>query len=550
MSSSLSNIALTGLSAGQNALNSVASNISNVYVSGYNRQTTQLAEMGTNGATGAGTGVQVTGVSRAYDALLMGQLRDASSTSAASTSYSDQISQINSLFSSTTSSLSTSMSTFFSSLQSLSSNAGDSAARQTVIGSAQSLVSQFQSNDSYLRNLDDTVNKQLSTSADQINTYATQIANLNDQIVRQGSDGASNAMLDQRDQLVNSLNQLVGVTTTTQKDNSVTVSFAGGLTLVQGNTAAQVKAVASQSDATRTVLAYDNGIGSPTVINEKSLSTGSVGGVLAFRSGPLDTARNQLGQIAVALAGSFNAQHVQGVDLNGNPGANFFNYGQPSVIGNTKNSVGGATLTATFADTSAVKASSYNVKYDGSAWQVTRASDGTSVSYTTTANSDGSSTLGFDGLAVNISGTPAANDQYTLNPTANVIAGMSVAVTDPSAIAAGQAGTDNGASDNRNAQALLALQTGQVVGGSATLSSAYASLISSVGTEASNATITATSQTNIVTQLTTKQQSISGVNLDEEYADLQRYQQYYQANAQVLTTAGTLFTTILSAVNN
>src|SRR5471030_1965744 len=184
MSSSLSNIALTGLSAGQNALNSVASNISNVYVSGYNRQTTQLAEMGTNGSTG--TGVQVTGVSRAYDALVMGQLRNASSTSAASTSYSDQISQINSLFLSTTSSLSTSMSTFFSSLQSLSSNAGDSAARQTVIGSAQSLVSQFQSNDSYLRTLDDAVNKQLSTSADQINTYATQIANLNDQIVRQG----------------------------------------------------------------------------------------------------------------------------------------------------------------------------------------------------------------------------------------------------------------------------------------------------------------------------------------------------------------------------
>ncbi len=550
MSSSLSNIALTGLSAAQNALNSVASNISNVYVSGYNRQTTQLAEMPTSNATGStGTGVQVTGVSRAYDALVVAQLRNASSTSAASTTYSSQIGQINSLLSSTTSSLSTSMSTFFTSLQSLSSNAGDTAARQTVIGSAQSLVSQFQSNDSYLRTLDDAVNKQLSTSADQINTYATQIANLNDQIVRQGADGASNAMLDQRDELVNNLNQLVGVTTTTQKDNSITVSFAGGLTLVQGNTAAQVKAVASQSDATRTVLAYDNGIGSPVVINEKNLTTGSVGGVLTFRSGALDDARNQLGQIAVALAGSFNTQHAQGVDLDGNAGADFFTLGQPSTIANTQNT-GSATLTTTIADSSAVQASSYNVKYASGAWQVTRASDGTSVSYTTTVESDGSSTLNFDGLDMNVSGTPAANDQYTVNPVTNAVAGMSVAITDPGAIAAGQADANTGDSDNRNAQALLALQTGKVVGGTTTLSSAYASLVSSVGTAASNATITATSQTNIVTQLTTQQQSISGVNLDEEYADLQRYQQYYQANAQVLSTAGTLFNTILSAVNN
>jgi len=550
MSSSLSNIALTGLSAAQNALNSVASNISNVYVDGYNRQTTKLAEMPTSNTTGStGTGVQVTGVSRAYDALVVSQLRNASSTSAASTTYSDQIGQINSLLSSTTSSLSTSMSTFFSSLQSLSSNAGDTAARQTVIGSAQSLVSQFKSNDSYLRTLDDAVNKQLSTSADQINTYATQIANLNDQIVRQGSGGASNAMLDQRDELVNNLNQLVGVTTTTQKDNSVTVSFAGGLTLVQGNTAAQVKAVASTSDATRTVLAYDNGIGSPVVINEKNLTTGSVGGVLSFRSGALDTARNQLGQIAVAMAGSFNAQHVQGVDLDGNAGADFFTLGQPSTIANTQNT-GSAALTTTITDSTAVQASSYNVKYSGGAWQVSRASDGTSVSYTTAANADGSSTLSFDGLAMNVSGTPAANDQFTVNPVTNAVAGMSVAITDPGAIAAGQADANTGDSDNRNAKALLALQTGKVVGGTTTLSSAYASLVSSVGTTASNATITATAQTNIVTQLTTQQQSISGVNLDEEYADLQRYQQYYQANAQVLTTAGTLFNTILSAVNN
>ncbi len=56
-----------------------------------------------------------------------------------------------------------------------------------------------------------------------------------------------------------------------------------------------------------------------------------------------------------------------------------FTIGNPSVTANTKNT-GSAVLDVTFADTSAVKASSYNVKYTGGAWQVTRASDGTSVS--------------------------------------------------------------------------------------------------------------------------------------------------------------------------
>lgn len=51
---------------------------------------------------------------------------------------------------------------------------------------------------------------------------------------------------------------------------------------------------------------------------------------------------------------------------------------------------------------------------------------------------------------------------------------------------------------------------------------------------------------NVVTQLTKQQQSISGVNLDEEYGNLQRYQQYYLANAQVLQTASTLFDALMN----
>lgn len=55
-----------------------------------------------------------------------------------------------------------------------------------------------------------------------------------------------------------------------------------------------------------------------------------------------------------------------------------------------------------------------------------------------------------------------------------------------------------------------------------------------------------TTQANVVKQLYKQQQSVSGVNLDEEYGNLQRYQQYYLANAQVLQTANALFDALLN----
>ncbi len=95
------------------------------------------------------------------------------------------------------------------------------------------------------------------------------------------------------------------------------------------------------------------------------------------------------------------------------------------------------------------------------------------------------------------------------------------------------------------AGALLDLQSAKKVGGNKTFNDAYATLVSDVGNKTSTLKTSSTTQTNVVTQLSNQQQSISGVNLDEEYGNLQRYQQYYLANAQVLQTASTLFNALL-----
>jgi flagellar hook-associated protein 1 FlgK len=108
----------------------------------------------------------------------------------------------------------------------------------------------------------------------------------------------------------------------------------------------------------------------------------------------------------------------------------------------------------------------------------------------------------------------------------------------------------SGVADNRNALLLAGLQTVNTVGNStANYQSAYSQLVAQVGNRAREIEVQGKAQDTIVTQTQAAQQSLSGVNLDEEAANLIRYQQAYQASGKVLQVASTLFDTILELGN-
>ena len=549
--SSLINNAMSGLSAAQAALNTASNNISSYNVAGYTRQTTIMAQANsTLGAGGwVGNGVYVSGVQREYDSFITNQLRAAQNQSSGLTTRYEQMSKIDNLLSSKTSSISTSMQGFFTSLQTLVSNAEDPAARQALIGKAEGLVNQFRTTDQYLRDQDKQVNTAIKASVDQINNYSKQIANLNDQISRMtgvGAGASPNDLLDQRDQLVSELNQIVGVEVSVQDGGTYNVTMANGYSLVQGSNARQLAAVPSSDDPSRTTVAYVDGVAGEVAIPEKLITTGSLGGLLTFRSQELDQTRNTLGQLALAFADAFNTQHKEGFDANGDPGKNFFDIGGPAVLSNTKNKGTGA-LDVKMTDSSSVQATDYKITFDGTDWQVTRLADNTSFKPTVTGGK-----MSFDGLEITVKNGALANDSFTVKPVGDAIINMKVAVTDESKIAMAEVSkndldpnVDKGKSDNRNGQKLLDLQTKSTVGDK-TFNDAYATLVSDVGNKTATLKTSATTQNNVVTQLYKQQQSISGVNLDEEYGNLQRYQQYYLANAQVLQTANALFDALIN----
>ncbi|EMG7865483.1 flagellar hook-associated protein FlgK [Enterobacter hormaechei] len=543
--SSLINSAMSGLSAAQSALNTVSNNISSYNVAGYTRQTTILGASNSTltGGGWVGNGVYVSGVQREYDAFITNQLRAAQNQSSGLTTRYQQMSKIDDVLSDTTNSLSANLQDFFKSLQTLVSNAEDPAARQTVLGKADGLVNQFKTNDQYLRDQDAQVNTAISTSVDQINNYAKQIANLNDQISRLtgvGAGASPNELLDQRDQLVSELNKIVGVDVTVQDSGTYNISIANGYTLVQGSNASQLAAVKSSADPARTTIAYVDTAAGNVEISEKQITTGSLGGLLTFRSQDLDQARNTLNQMALAFADAMNTQHQAGFDANGDKGGKLFDFGSPALLSNGKNT-GSASVTATMTDSTKVQATNYKVEYNGTDWTITRLSDNTSF----TAKPDASGNLSFDGLNVKISGSADNKDSFIVKPVNDVIVNMDVAISDESKLAMASA-KGSGESDNTNGQKLLDLQSAKLVGGNKTFNDAYAALVSTVGSTTASLKTSSETKVNVVTQLTKQQQSISGVNLDEEYGNLQRYQQYYLANAQVLQTASTLFDALIN----
>ena len=128
----------------------------------------------------------------------------------------------------------------------------------------------------------------------------------------------------------------------------------------------------------------------------------------------------------------------------------------------------------------------------------------------------------YNGWRITLDGTPAAGDAFNVGPN-------------PSP-----------AADNRNALALGTLASQPLVDG-ATINDAYANLIADVGLRTQSAQDNATVSQAIEQDATTRQQSASGVNLDEEAANLLRFQQAYQASAKIIQASQTLFDALLAA---
>lgn len=621
---------LSGLMASQRSLATTGHNIANVNNPAYSRQRVELSAAGPQYVVSGfiGRGVDIATISRVYDGFLTQQVRQHDANLNQSQTMNGLVEQLSGVLGDANTGLAPSLRQFFAAVQDVADDPASIPARQVMLSQGEALSARFQNTDRQLNELRENVNGNLRTTVGEINQLAHSIAEANRDIAAaQGKMGAPpNDLLDQRDRLLADLSQRVSLQTVVQTDGSLNVFIGNGQSLVVGTRTLPLETAPSATDPQDLVIRQQGQLVGTDL--SAQLTGGRLGGYIDFRDKVLEPAHNNLGLLAVGLADTFNTQHQRGIDINGNLGRDFFQAGSPQLFANANNT-GSGTANVTIADSSQLRSSDYEVRYDGANYSVQRLADKTVVA-------TGVGPFTVDGLNINLSGTPAAGDRFLVQPTRLGAHGFAVVVTTSQEIAAAEpirtaanstnlgsakisAGTvvdstnpnlrqavdirfttptsfevvevatntplatgqpytsadpvtvngwevhisgapqvgdtfrvennAGGVGDNRNALALAGLQSSRtLLGGTATYQDAHGQLVAEVAAQGSRAQSTLQSQQALLDQAKQARDAVSGVNLDEEAADLVRFQQAYEASAQVIRTADTLFSTLLDAV--
>lgn len=558
----LANLGKAGLLVAQNRLATAGHNINNAATAGFNRQTVLSQTAGATATAGGwiGRGVQAVSVMRSYDNFLYNQFTSSLTRGAALKTYGDQISQVNNLVADRTVGISPNIQKFFDSLDALATAPADVAARQELLGRANSLASQVRDANAFLDEQRQNVNTQIDTTVTQINSYLDRIQDLNRQITTAKATNPGqppNDLLDQRDQLAAELGQLVDIKVYEQ-DDRFSITIGNGQTVLGGDTVYRLQVRPSAADPGRMAVNYTvmdaAGNLQPVEMQDKLLAGGKLGGLLTFRTDVLDVTQNDLGRLALGISMAVNAQHAQGYDPSGAQGGNFFAVAQPKIIGNAHNAAT-TVPAASIQDVSQLTTQDYRLAFDGVNYSVTRLPEGTVV-----GSIAGAGTLTVDGVEFDttaIAGA-AAGDSWLIQPARNAAGGMHVDITDPAKIAAagwdpdanGGAGGPAGSANGDNALKLAALRSEKILGnGTMGLNEAYSQLVNGVAVKTQTNTTAQKAQESLIQQNYAAQQAVSGVNMDEEYINLQQYQEQYRAAARLIDTASTLFDTLLSLRN-
>ncbi|MCU0840787.1 MAG: flagellar hook-associated protein FlgK [Thiobacillaceae bacterium] len=558
MTAGIIGISITGLNAAQAALRTTQHNISNANTPGFHRQQVQLATQPPSytGAGYFGNGVNVAAVTRAYSQFLDQELHATQGQLARNQVYATYASQIDRLLGDRDSGLSTALSAFFGAVGEVANDPTSMAARQTLLAAGRNLAGRVNNLGGVLDGMRQGINQEMAVITDQVNAYARQIAALNDDIAASEARGGTiaNDLRDQREQLTAELNTLVNVTVVNQTDGTYNVYIGAGQPLVIGNLAGRMAVVDQPGDPSLKVPALvNNNLAIP--FGADAISGGRLGGLLAMREEVLLPAQNELGRIAIAIADQFNDQHRAGYGIADAVQRAFFAseagmLRQPAAYA-SNSSANPPDIAIALADSDALTGSDYLLSFDGANYNLVRLSDNQAVA----SNLAPGATATVDGFSLTVDAgaddAPVAGDRWLIRPTADGALSLAVALADARHIAAAQAldatGTTGAPGDNRNALALAELQTSPLMSnGTATFQGTYNQLVSQTASLASEADIGVAAYETLSQQALESQQSLSGVNLDEEAANLIRFQQAYQASARALQVATGLFDEILA----
>lgn len=543
MATGILSIAVSGLNAAQAGIRTIEHNIANANTVGYRRQEVDYsATLPQYTGTGYfGTGVGVSSVRSQYSQFLDAEVLLNQAQLARHESFAGQASQIDKLLGDSSSGLSTAMDAFFAAANELANDPTSNAARQVFMSSGNNLAGRVNTLYQKLSDYRTSSNNEITSLTDRVNVLAGQIATMNDNISRAEAQNGrpANDLRDQRDVLIGQLNKLVNVSQLQQSDGSINLYIGNGQTLVVGTQTNAMGTMIDPNDSSQLLPTIDVG-GTTLSLSASLVSGGQLGGVLAAREQVLGPALDDLNRISLAIGLEVNELHRGGLDYNLNAGGNYFTNPVVAGAGNT------GTLNITLGNDLSLTNDDYSLSYDGTNYTFTHYLPDGSTSATVGNLATVSAVATGQGFNLNVAGA-AAGDTWNIN-LKDYAHSMAMVLTATSQVAAAAAGAD-GPGDSRNARAIAALQTTTILNnGTVTFASAYNQAVSRTASLAAEADLSRVTFTSLSDQAETAARGISGVNLDEEAANLIRFQQAYQASAKAIQIASSLFDTLVSAL--
>jgi flagellar hook-associated protein 1 len=429
--SDLLGLGASGVRAYQTALDIVGENIANANVPGYARRTAVVEENPSAGGgfpltrqTAAGSGVNVSGIARAYDAFLTSDARTASGDYARAQTRQYWLSEIESFLNTDSQGLSGRLTSFYNTAQDVASDPTSLSARDAFLSAAGEVAAQFRSLAQAFDATRTGIKQDVDQTVDRVNDLTSALSTLNGTIRRTaGGTSASASLEDERDRLLNELASLTKIDVTHRGDGTVDVRLdnSTGPMLLDQMGAKLLGATEANGKIRLTLDPFGNSGTIPV--------PGS--GVLAGLSDAYIQNSNSAAAIdtlAQQFVTSVNAAHRQGVDLNGIAGGDLFAVSS-LVATPSRTNTGQATLDLQVTDESLVFAGGYELWYDGgtSQWTLSRTDGSASIT--------GSGTLDLDGIHLELGGAPKGGDWFQIEGVSGA-AGMRVLIEDGAEVAA------------------------------------------------------------------------------------------------------------------
>lgn len=582
-------IAFSGLSSTSVQISVTSSNISNADTTGYTKKTANQSSSVTNGV---GTGVTVTGITSTVDKLLLKSLVSATSDLGSADTTNTYLTSLEKLYGSTSStdsastgtSLANSVAALESALSSLASTPSSASLQSNVVSALDDVTSQLRETSSGIQKLRSDADQDISSSIDDVNTDLQSIADLNAEIKQTAAAGQSTADLeDQRNTALQDVASKMNVSYFTASNGDLQIYTTTGQALVDSSahTISYTAAANVSSSTTYTAGSSSSGFSAISVNGvdiTSQITGGDIGALVTLRDTTLPAAQSQLDQLATQLASAVNSVSNSASTV---PAPTSLT-GTASV---TSSSALSATGTVRLAVTdqsgnlvsySDLDLSSYSTVGDlvtaingisglsasvdaNGHLSIAATGSGNGVAINEMTSSVGSSSEGFSdyfGLNDLVTGTSASDIAVNSGILSGTNALQLATLDSSSSLTVGSSVLSSGSATVVNAfyDALTASRTFSSTGGLAATTGSFAdyasAIVADVASKSSQASTNYTAKETAQSTYASSLSSQSGVNLDEESANLSTLQNQYSAASALISAINTMYAALITAVQS